>query len=214
MTASPAAEDTRARILDAGYALFYRRGYVRVSLEAIAADAGVTKRTLYYHFRSKDDLLAAALDAHAELALARIRSWGAAMPQDIGAAIGALFEAVAAWARQPGFEGAGYTRLVMELADLPGHPARAIAARHKAQVEAWLAAELAARGVAGPAAAARRLQVLLEGAVLLMLIHGDAAYASEAAAAAREVIGAHRHGKPLRTASSPSPTARRSPRRG
>jgi AcrR family transcriptional regulator len=188
MTAKAAADGTRARILDAGYALFYRRGFVRVSLDAIAAEAGVTKRTLYYHFRSKDDLLAAALDAHAELALARIRGWGAAMPQDIGATIDALFEAVAVWARQPGFEGAGYTRLVMELADLPGHPARAIAARHKGEVEAWLASELSARGVAEPAAAARRLQVLLEGAVLLMLIHGDEGYAMEAAAAARAVL--------------------------
>jgi AcrR family transcriptional regulator len=188
-TAPPAGvEGTRRRILDAAYALFYRRGFVRVSLDAIAAEAGVTKRTLYYHFRSKDDLLAAALDLHAELALARIRTWGAGMPKEIGAAIDALFDAVAAWSRAPGFEGAGYTRLVMELADLPGHPARLVARRHKANVEAWLAGELSARGVEAAPSAARRVQILLEGALLLILIHGDETYAKAAAEMARAIV--------------------------
>lgn len=183
-------EGTRQRVLEAAYELFYRRGFVRVSLDAIAAEAGVTKRTLYYHFRSKDDLLAAAIEAHAELALARIRKWGAHMPQDVGPAIDALFDAVAIWAQQPGFEGAGFTRLVMELADLPGHPARDVAKRHKADVEAWLAGELAARGVANSAQAARRLQILLEGTVLLILVHGDGSYATSAAEAARRIVAA------------------------
>ena len=48
----------------------------------IAAQAGVTKRTLYDHFASKDDLLAAVLDFHRELALKRIREWSAPLSGD------------------------------------------------------------------------------------------------------------------------------------
>ena len=160
---SEGREGTRQRILAAAYALFYRHGFVRVDLNAIAAKAGVTKRTLYYHFRSKDDLLAAALEEHSELALARIHHWGSRLPADPLRAVEAFFAELGRWASGPNFEGAGYTRIVMELADLPGHPARKIARRHKAVVEAWLADQLAARGVAGAPECARRIVVLMEG---------------------------------------------------
>jgi len=52
---------TRKRMLEAAYELFYRHGYARVSVDQIGDRAGVTKRTLYDHFRSKDELLAAVL---------------------------------------------------------------------------------------------------------------------------------------------------------
>src|SRR5947207_14619309 len=55
---------TRGRILDAAYALFYRHGYARIGVDAIAAKANVTKRTLDDHFRSKDALLAAVFELH------------------------------------------------------------------------------------------------------------------------------------------------------
>ena len=184
------ADETRRVILEAAYELFYRHGFARVGLDAIAARAGVTKRTLYYHFRSKDDLLAAALESHSELALARIRHWGGGLPADLEGAIEILFARLGKWAGGPRFEGAGYTRLAMELADLQGHPARAIARRHKSSLEAWLAGELERRGAAEPAGAARQVLMLLEGAVALMLIHRDAGYIHSAAEAAKRLVGA------------------------
>ena len=69
------AEKTRRHILDCAYELFYRKGFGRVGVDDIAASAGVTKRTLYYHFDSKDEVLAAVLELHHELALARIRKY-------------------------------------------------------------------------------------------------------------------------------------------
>src|SRR5436190_16892323 len=65
--------ETRTQILDAAYGLFWRQGFLRVSMDEIAARADVTKRTLYQHFRSKDDLIAAALAQSSELALERLR---------------------------------------------------------------------------------------------------------------------------------------------
>ena len=187
--AKTTAEATRRRILDAAYLLLYEHGFHRVALDAIAERASVTKRTLYYHFRSKDDLIAAALELNAELALARIRRWGVTMPPNLASAIDALFDGVSRWAGGPRrFEGAGFTRVVMELADLPGHPARAVARRHKANVEAWLAEELRRRGARNPKAAARAIQLLLEGTMAMILIHGDASYAQTAAEAAKHIL--------------------------
>jgi AcrR family transcriptional regulator len=181
-------EGTRQRILAAAYELFYRHGFVRVALDEIADKAGVTKRTLYYHFRSKDDLLAAAMELHSELALVRIRRWGDKLPADPEAAVDALFAELGRWASAPRFEGAGYTRLVMELADLPGHPARMVARRHKVVMEVWLADEFEKRGVQNPREYARRLTVLMEGATASMLIHGDRSYLRSAADMAKRVV--------------------------
>jgi AcrR family transcriptional regulator len=181
------AAQTRRRILQTAYGLFYRRGFARVGVDQVAAHAGLTKRTLYNHFRSKDELLAAVLEFHGELALGRIREFASGVS---GARdpVTSLFDELARWATKPRWSGAGFTRLVMELADLPGHPARGIARRHKAAVEAWFAKELAKRSVKSPADRARQVMVLLEGAMALMLIHGDRRYADDAAKAARELI--------------------------
>jgi AcrR family transcriptional regulator len=74
----PRSADTRARILEAALDLFSEQGFEGTTLQQIADRLGLTKAALYYHFRSKDDLLwalhtpAAAdldrlLDAHAAL---------------------------------------------------------------------------------------------------------------------------------------------------
>lgn len=70
--ASPAtrtgAPGTRERILDAALTAFGTRGYETTSLDALAAELGVRKQTILYHFASKDALLDAVIDeAGAEL---------------------------------------------------------------------------------------------------------------------------------------------------
>lgn len=53
----------RGGILDAAAALFRRRGYSVVSLRAIAQAAGIKAGSIYYHFGSKAEIVAAILDA-------------------------------------------------------------------------------------------------------------------------------------------------------
>jgi AcrR family transcriptional regulator len=55
----PASPDTRERILDVALDLFIEKGYDKTSLREIAEHLGVTKAALYYHFRSKQDILMA-----------------------------------------------------------------------------------------------------------------------------------------------------------
>lgn len=179
---------TRRRILDSAYELFYRRGFSRVSVDEIATFAGLTKRTLYYHFKSKDELLAAVLDLHHELALARIRKYDDRYSGNAEEMLALLFSELAKWSTKPGWSGAGFTRLVMELADLPGHPARAVAHRHKAATEAWYADLLAKAEVPAASERAREVALLAEGATALILIHGDRSYADAAARAAQHLI--------------------------
>lgn len=181
-------EKTRERILGAAYRLLYREGFARVSVDAIAAASGLTKRTLYYHFESKDALVAAVLEAQHNRALERIRGWAGETPAGPREMVDALFFKLAAWADEPNWAGSGFTRIAMELADLPGHPARVAARQHKAAVEAWLAARLDGMNVAAPREAARGLMLLIEGCLSLMLIHRDTSYAAAAAAAAKRLL--------------------------
>jgi AcrR family transcriptional regulator len=179
---------TRQTILDAAYGLFRRRGFMRVSMDEIAASARVTKRTLYYHFTSKDLLLARVLEAQHALALAAFRTFGENLAGSPESIIDQFFKDLAVWSDSPRWAGSGFTRLVIELADLRGHPARLIARRHKAMLEGHLADLLASVDVTSPRQRAREIWLLSEGAISLILIHGDRSYASAAAEAAKKLI--------------------------
>lgn len=185
-------EATRARILRVAYRLFYRRGYGRVSMDAVAEAAGVTKRTVYQHFDSKDALLGALLTQGEADARELVREWGIVARSEAE-----LIEAIF------GGLGAGYTRLAMELADLPGHPARRIAHQHKSAVEAWLAEQLRSFATPAPEHRARELMLLMEGALCLTLIHGEHHYAEAAASAARRLMAPEPAPDP-----APAPAAR------
>jgi len=182
------AEPTRQRILAAAYVLFRRRGYSRVSMDEIASATTVTKRTLYNHFQSKDQLLAAVLETQNELALAAFKTFGDQLTGSPSAIIDGLFRDLAVWADKPRWAGSGFTRLVIELADLPGHPARAIARRHKAQLETHFGDLLKRAGVRDAHRRAREIWLLSEGAISLMLVHGDRTYAAAAAEAAKRLL--------------------------
>jgi AcrR family transcriptional regulator len=183
-------EHTRKRTLDAAYVLFRRKGYTRVSMDEIAAATAVTKRTLYYHFRSKDELLAAVLEGQHDLALAAFRTFGDKLSGSPVAIVDALFKDLGAWADKPRWAGSGFTRLVVELADLPGHPARHIARRHKLVLESQLGELFAKAGMRSPRARAREIHLLSEGAIAMMLIHGDRKYAAAAAQAGKRLLQA------------------------
>lgn len=179
---------TRQRILDAAYGLFWRQGFLRVSMDEIAARAKITKRALYQHFRSKDDLMAEALAHSSELAIQRMQAFH--RPPDAAELIDTFFSDLAVWAAKPRWSGSGFTRVVIELADLRGHPARAIARRHKTEVERWLADGLTSARIVSPKERAREIMLLMEGAMLLMLTHGDRGYAKAAALAAKALVKA------------------------
>ena len=192
------ADGTRRRILEVAHDLFYRDGFARAGVDAIAEAAGITKRTLYYHYESKDALLAAVLDVQHEITLARIVRWASRASGDPATMVESVFAEFARWARKPAWKGSGFTRVAMELADLPGHPARAAARRHKAALEGWFAEQFAQSGVGRPRDLARQVMLLIEGCLSLVLIHGDTSYAEAAAAAARQLVERDRLDRPTR----------------
>jgi AcrR family transcriptional regulator len=181
------AATTREQIIIAADQLFYSGSIAGVSMERIAERAGVTKKTLYYHFRSKDDLLAAYLEERAAKVMTRYRRW-AGSEGSVAQRMERMFANVAVAASETRWRGCGFTRVVCELADLPGHPAAVVARLHKRTFEAWLCGMLAEEGRPDAAELARILMLLLDGSVVQTLTHRDPAYARAAGVAARLLL--------------------------
>ncbi len=182
------AKKTKDRILDAANRLFYAEGIRAVSVDAIAEKAGLTKRTLYYHFRSKDDLVTAYLESRDQPNLKLFAKWFEEADGTLADKIQALFSNLGRSARHPKWKGCGFLRTAAELANMPGHPAVQVGAAHKLKFEAWLTEVISADGRDNGAQLARQIVLLMDGAFSTMLIHRDPAYVDAAGTAAAALV--------------------------
>jgi AcrR family transcriptional regulator len=179
--------DHRALAAAAG-ARLHRDGIQATSVDELAAEAGVTKLTLYRHFGSKDELLAQALEQrheerHAQLValLAGASHWRQA--------VAALFDWLYAWSGEPGFRGCAFVQATVEVGNREPR-VRQIAAQHKARFGQALREQLDAAGFAEPEELAGQVQLLVEGATALTFIDGDAGHVRRAQRAATTVLEA------------------------
>jgi AcrR family transcriptional regulator len=184
------APSTPDRIIAAASKLFYSEGIRGVSVDAVAAKAGVTKRTLYYHFRSKDDLVAAYLAARDQPNLVLFKQWFDEARGGPAARVQNIFRNLARSARHPKWRGCGFLRTTAELANLPGHPAIRIGAAHRKKFESWLRGVFEAEGIRDPSQLARQILLLLDGSFAVGLLHRDASYMETAGEAAFALVQA------------------------
>jgi AcrR family transcriptional regulator len=175
---------TRERIIAAASKLFYGEGIGRVSMDAVAGKAGVTKRTLYYHFRSKDDLVAAYLDGRDQPNLSLFRRWFDETEGGLAEKVRGIFLNLAASARHPKWRGCGFLRTTAELAHMPGHPAIKVGAAHKKRFESWIRGIIEGEGVRDGLPLARQIMLLLDGSFAVTLLHRDPSYMETAGDAA------------------------------
>jgi AcrR family transcriptional regulator len=181
---------TRDRIVTAASKLFYSEGIRSVSVDAIAEKAGVTKRTIYYHFTSKDDLVAAYLEARDQPNLALFRRWFAETEGGLAEKVRGIFRNLAKSARHPKWKGCGFLRTSAELANMPGHPAIKVGAAHKKGFEDWLRQTFEAEGIANATTLARQMMLLLDGSFAVVLLHHDPSYMETAGDAAFALVRA------------------------
>ncbi|SNZ21283.1 TetR/AcrR family transcriptional regulator [Cohaesibacter gelatinilyticus] len=184
-TTKPSAKD---RILDAANRLFYDEGIRAVSVDAIAAKAGITKKTLYYHFKSKDDLIEAYLVSRDQPNLALFRKWFEEAEGTLAEKVEAIFVNLARSARHPKWKGCGFLRTAAELANMPGHPAMKVGSAHKKKFEAWLSEIFQERGLSSSQELARHIVLLMDGAFSTILVHHDPAYIEAAGRAANSMV--------------------------
>ena len=178
---------TRNQIVAAADELFYSQGLHAVSVDAIAEKAGVTKKTFYYHFKSKDDLIGCYLDARDRPTVDRFKEW-AGNEGSVADRMTRFFSKLGRSSQGPRWNGCGFLRAAAELANTHGHPALTAARTHKARCEQWLFEMVNEEGHSDAETIARALMVLIDGAVSQILIHRDAKYATSAGLAARSLL--------------------------
>lgn len=121
------------RILDTASRLFYERGIHAVGVDTIADEAGVTKRTLYNRFGSKDVLVEQYLRGRDQRWLTlRTAAVDAAGPEPVDR-LRAVFDASAGWSDSDGGRGCGFTNAHAEFSD-PSHPVAQLVAAQKQEL--------------------------------------------------------------------------------
>lgn len=181
----------RDRILGTASALFYRQGVHAVGVDLVVEQAGVAKTSLYRHFRTKDDLVAAFLrreDADFW------RTWEQVAQRhqdDPVAELEAHLDWIGERVGKPGYRGCPQLNVAAEFPD-SAHPARKVAAAHKRELRRRL------KGIAGrlrvkrPDDLAGQLSMLINGAFVSSQVFASGEAARLLQSTARVLITAAR----------------------
>lgn len=168
---SQRARETQRRLVVAAGELFHEQGIRASGIEAIVERASVTKMTLYAHFDSKDELVAAYL---AE----RDRRWREYL-EDVLDRHGkpeerllAVFDAYREWLVQGGLRGCDFVNFSAEFPELE-HPGRAVVREHKAEVRRLLTELATELGAEDSESLAEHLFMVLEGAYITGALESD-----------------------------------------
>ena len=169
------------RILETADRLFYGQGIRAVGVDTIAAEIGISKRTLYNYFPSKDALVVAYLSRRLVSPEVTDRP---AVEQILG-----VFDRLSQSAARDGFRGCPFVNAVTELGD-PAHDGNKLALAFKEARRSWFARLLGQLAVKDVEGLATQLAILLDGAIAVTLVRRDPAMVLVAKEAARVLLEA------------------------
>jgi AcrR family transcriptional regulator len=155
------------RILTTASELFYKEGIQAVGIQRLIEAAGVAKASLYAHYASKDEVVAAYLRQRTALARAQVAEAlaGLATPEE---RLARLFDLGEAWVTGNDFRGCPFQNAAGELAD-PAHPARAAISAHRAWLRSVFDDVVRETGVPDPERLGGALLALFDGAAARVL---------------------------------------------
>lgn len=169
----------KQRILETADKLFYLRGIRAVGVDTIAAEIGISKRTLYNHFPSKDELIAAYLAGR----------FVQAPPSDkppVEQILG-TFDRLERGFASTGFRGCPFVNAVAELGG-EDKSVKKIAVAFKESRRRWFRDLLRQLDVADPDGLATQLTLLVDGSIAQNLVRDDPSMARAAKQAARVLL--------------------------
>jgi AcrR family transcriptional regulator len=176
----PEKPTMKERILATADRLFYLRGIRAVGVDTIAAEIGISKRTLYNHFPSKDELIAAYLRRRFTQAPASDKP---PVEQILG-----TFDRLERGFAAKGFRGCPFVNAVAELGS-EDRSVKKIAIAFKESRRVWFRDLLKQLDVADADGLATQLTLLVDGAIAQDLVRDDPSMARAAKGAAKVLLG-------------------------
>ena len=180
MAPLPEKPDMKERILETADRLFYLRGIRAVGVDTIAAEIGISKRTLYNHFPSKDALISAYL--------ARRFVQARSSEKPPAEQILGTFDSLERRFASKDFRGCPFVNAVAELG-AEDRAVKKIAIAFKESRRVWFRDLLKQLDVADAEGLATQLTLLVDGSIAQDLVRDDPAMARAAKAAARVLLG-------------------------
>jgi len=188
--------DKRQQLVHTAFDLFYRNGIHAVGINQILQTAGVAKKTLYHHFASKDELIAAVVEYRDE----NFYNWLAARLEQVTPGydgLNELFDAVDDWINNrvdllTDFHGCFFINTCAEFNN-PQHPVYQQCQQHKQKINGLIAKQIQALGIPEPASqqVTESISLLKEGAIVMAHVQGDLTAANKAKDMAWIVLAAY-----------------------
>jgi AcrR family transcriptional regulator len=178
---------TRERLLRTAADLFYAEGIHAVGVERLCQAAGVSKRSMYQLFATKDDVVAESLRQYGPVDVA---DYFAADGTESGPreAILRVFRRLRERAGEPGFHGCPFINTAVETRD-PDGPAAGVARDGKDRLQEYFAGHAARAGAADPALLGAQLTIVFDGAAVRAVMRGADDVAERTAAALLDAAG-------------------------
>ena len=156
----------RAELVRKSLNLFYRNGFHATGMDMVAAETGVSKTSIYKHFRTKEDLILAVLRLRDE----DFRNWLYRRMEELSdtpaGQLLAIFDALEEWFSMREFRGCMFIKASAEFQEKE-HPIHAQSAEHKRLLLDHFANLARQAGAQDPVALACQLILLKEGAIVM-----------------------------------------------
>jgi len=156
----------RDELVQKSLKIFYRNGFHATGMDMLAAETGISKTSMYKHFRTKEDLILAALRLRDE----NFRNWFVRRTEALGATpraqLLAMFDALKEWFDEKTFNSCMFIKASGEYPD-PAHPIHVQSTEHKRLLFVYVRDLAMKAGAKDPDALARQLLILKEGAIII-----------------------------------------------
>lgn len=180
----------RDELVSKALEVFYRNGFHATGMDMLVKETGISKTSIYKHFRTKDDLIIAVLRRRDE----NFRTWlfnrMEALSETPAGQLLAMFTALDEWFGEPGFAGCMFIKASSEFQNR-GHPVYKHSTEHKQMLLEHFTGLARAAGASAPAGLARQLLTLKEGAIVLAAMSVTPDPAEDARHTARMLIKSH-----------------------
>lgn len=177
----------REELVQKALKVFYRNGFHATGMDLLVAETGVSKTSMYKHFRTKEDLILGTLRLRDE----QFRNWLFRRMEELGAnpaaQLLAMFDALGEWFIQPDFRGCMFIKAAAEYQEAD-HPIHAQSAEHKRLLFNYVRNLAGEAGATNPGALARQLLLLKEGAIVTAHLGHTRDPAGDAKTAASELL--------------------------